>query len=190
MRAAVKQDQHTCDDPYVCVREHPVPQRPRSLCIDLPPHRIRHHRRDSNEADYAGDPAHVEKADDTLAQSVMLKPEDRRAGRHDWQEYSQNVNQALRPVGLVNVAAVSMRLIHKQQAFDLTYLCEIFSGLYASKRPGWTVLFATVRARLGARRIHCRAVAAEVAFDRDEVLGRISWRRNRIGFDPQKILEL
>ena len=100
------------------------------------------------------------------------------------------MNQALRSIELVNVAAVSVRLIDKQQAFDLAYLCEIFSRLYASKRPRWTVLFATVRARPGARRIHCRAVAAEVTFDRDEVLGRISRRRNRIGFDPQEILEL
>jgi hypothetical protein len=56
------------------------------------------------------------------------------------------MDQAFRPVRLVNVAAVCVGLVDQEQPLDPADLCEILSGLYASERAGWTVFFATTRA--------------------------------------------
>src|SRR5262249_59261820 len=99
------------------------------------------------------------------------------------------MNQPLWLVRFVNIAAVSVCLVYQQQAFDLSDLSEVLSRLYASQCACRTVLFAAVCARLSAWRIHFGAIAAQVALDRNQVLGSIDRRRYRVRFYPQEVLK-
>src|SRR4030095_302373 len=153
MRPSVKQYQHAGDDPYVSVRQQPVPQRPPALGVNLPPDRIGHHRRNTNEANNPSDPSHVQKTVNAFAQTITLKPVDSRSRRSQRKHYAGQMDQPLWRIGLVYVAPVGVGFIDEQKPLDLSDFGEILARFYASERAGGAVLLAAVSASLGTRRV-------------------------------------
>src|SRR5215510_7096199 len=94
------------------------------------------------------------------------------------------MRQRFERIGFMNVAPDRMSFIEKGQAFDLFYLREIFFGVDARQRPGRTVLLTTVGRGLAVRRVE-RSSAAKIAFDREQFIGLLDRRRQRIGFEAE-----
>src|SRR6185369_3825203 len=90
----------------------------------------------------------------------------------------------------MNVAAVRVSLVYEQQTFYSPNFGEVLARLHPGKRASRAILFAAIGSPLCARRVHLFPIAAQVAFDGNEVLGRIDRRRDGIGTQSQILLKL
>src|SRR5262245_66275406 len=99
------------------------------------------------------------------------------------------MRQRFERIGFMNVAPDRMSFIEKGQAFDLFYLREIFFGVDARQRAGRTVLLTTVGRGLAVWRVE-RGSAAKIAFAREQFIGLLNWRRQRMGFEAEPSAQL